>query len=153
MNHRILLGGAVLAMLACWNSEGRAQACDSAIPIDVVNTFYSGNSCGSNHLPALNVGTWQSPGDDVVYRVHVEPNGYPIHSFVLASEENQTLYLCRGPCGPASTCIDARQTGTSGEAVIEAPVEGGDFYVIVDAAPDGGGCGEFSLMASGPLGP
>lgn len=150
MSHRILLSAAVLAMLACWSSEGRAQTCDAAIQV-YSNTFYSGNSCGANHLPALNVGTWLTPGDDVVYQVHLEPNGYPITSLILESEQNQTLYLCRGPCGPASACVDARQTGTSGIAEIPAPIEGGDFYVIVDSGI-GGGCGEFSLMASGPLG-
>lgn len=151
MNHRILLAGAVLTILACWSSEGRAQTCDTAIPVNEVNLVYSGNSCGANHLPALNVGTWQTPGNDVVYQVHVEPDGYPITSFVFTSEENQTLYLCRGPCGPASTCVDARATGTSGFAEIPAPIEGGDFYLIVDS-PTFGGCGDYTLTASGPLG-
>jgi hypothetical protein len=119
--------------------------------VEAANLTYFGNSCGVDHLPALNVGAWWTPGDDVVYQVHVEPNGYPIDSFLLASEENQTLYLCRGPCGPGSTCVDARQIGTSGFAEIRAPIEGGDFYLIVDSEI-GGGCGDYTLMASGPLG-
>ncbi len=144
MINRILLV-AIASLGACWSGAIRAQACDTAIPI-YPNLTDSGNSCGTNHLPQLNVGTVLTPGDDVVYRLYQGEDGAT--SAVLTSESGLALFLCRAPCGTSSECIAAGSTGVNTTVQIQVPRDDEEYYLIIDSQ---GSCGDYTLSTFGPL--
>lgn len=129
-----------------------AQTCAAPIPMQTLST-YSGSSCGANLLPTLNHGASATPGDDVVFRVAARGvTAWFAATLSPGTNGPDVLFLCRSPCGINSECIDAATAINSGSATARSPdpVVDDYYYLVVDSTH--GGCGDFSLSLTGPLG-
>jgi len=111
-----------------------------------VGSIVSGDTCGANALPELNHGTILTPGDERVFKVS---GTYGVTALILHSSADMYVFVCSG-CSVDAECVASAESVSDEFAYAPYPQDGGDYYVIVDSK--NGGCSDFDLTVSGPLG-
>ncbi|MEO7432982.1 MAG: hypothetical protein ABIR62_13365, partial [Dokdonella sp.] len=124
-----------------------AQTCANPIPL-VDGQTHAYTTCGApNSLPYLGAGVFDSPQNDVVYRIHTA--GAPTGSFQFAGLPWGLMGVIMSQCSLNATLAAAYDPVSEGPVFPLPPLPAGDNFLVVTADPNSASntCGAYQVTA------
>ena len=146
----------LVAAAAAGAGSAAAQSCasPSIIPlVGITHTVTADTCAGSNQLGTL-CGAFSSPENDIIYRFNID-NTRTSSTFTLSTTTatwNPAMLYLSGSCGGGVSCTDvADNNSAGGSETMPVPPGNGVYYLVITSSPGAGGCGVFTLNATGRL--
>ncbi|TDR43267.1 hypothetical protein DFR29_107280 [Tahibacter aquaticus] len=156
MNKNALLL-AVGLTAAAFVGTASAQSCASPSIITLTgnNHAITSTTCAPavNQLGTL-CGAFNSPENDVIYRFNIDATRTSSTLSLSTTDAawNPAFLYLSGSCGGGVNCAEVGDNGGNGVTeTMPTPTGNGTYYLVVTSSPGAGGCGAFTVDATGRL--